>query len=342
MFKALDRNSGNEIILLDRKWAGELDGLRLRDQKDELVCQGCRFPVRVRAGKINRWHFAHKELRSCHYGRETPGLLQARAVLYRRLQERFGDQVTLEKQLASEHFRRPVDCWVERPEVSFAYWIFERGTRPQVWGQLRRGFAAAKASPQWLFVVGMLDPYVSPEDEVLVEGMERLYLTTTEREFMQKSFADDELFGAVFLPRKSLHYLDPETEELTTFRRLRPVELPRLFEGQPHRTALSEVHVSGKTGELGHPGEPERARELHAEKVRCQAQQAEAAARVSSNPIPILSEQVPRLKPEEPLIYDEAREGTCAFCGTRTRDWWYFDPTTQTCKCNLCLKSGIH
>ena len=371
MFKALDRISGDEIILLDQRWAEQLGCLRLQDRNDELVCQGCRFPVRVRAGKIKRWHFAHKQVRDCHYGRESPELLLARAVLYRRLKEKFGDRVTLEKQLDARHFPRPVDCWVERPEGSFAYWIFDRGARPCVWNQLRSGLASAGAFPQWVFTSGMLKEYEPGEGEVVEEGRERFHAGTTEREFMQKSFADEVPAGVRSGTGKSLHYLDPETGTLTSYRRVRLVHAPHLCEGHRYRTALSEVLVSGKTGEFGHPGERERARAVHEEQVRVAQEQksreqreaverqrraeaihqrpqtANAPVRPAAVPIVVRTvvpraELPPKPSREEPLVYPEEREANCIFCGSLTRDWWYFDPVSRICRCNPCLKSGVY
>ena len=110
MFKALHRPSGEEIVILEPRWRRQLDTLRLLDAQDDLVCQGCLQPVRVRAGEVKRWHFAHKHLQNCPYEFESPVLLQCRAVLYEWLVSQLGeDVVTLEKK---SPLPRPVDCWV--------------------------------------------------------------------------------------------------------------------------------------------------------------------------------------------------------------------------------------
>lgn len=371
VFKAVHHTSGDEIILLDRRWAEGLDALRVQGRSDELVCQGCRFPVRVRAGKINRWHFAHKQLRNCHYGGESPELLLARAVLYRKLQEKFGDRVTLEKQLDVTPFPRPVDCWVERPEGSFAYWIFDRGARPQVWEQLRRGLASAGARPQWIFTAGMLKAYVPGEDEEIEDGREKFYASTTEREFMQASFADVEVGRSGPSTGRSLHYLDPETGVLTSFRRVWLIHDPHLCRGHRHRTPLADVLVSSKTGEFGHPGERERALAIHEELRRFAQEQKEreqreaeerqrraqairqrppvryprvqpVAAPVAVRIVVPRTEPLPPKPAEEPFVFPDEREARCKFCGTVTRDWWSYDPVSQSCKCNPCYRSGIY
>src|SRR4030042_3577194 len=108
MFKALHRLNGEEIVTLEPRWRRQLDTLRLLDAQDDLVCQGCLQPVRVRAGEVKRWHFAHKHLQNCPYEFESPVLLQCRAVLYEWLAARLGGEaVTLEKKAT---LPRPVDC----------------------------------------------------------------------------------------------------------------------------------------------------------------------------------------------------------------------------------------
>jgi competence CoiA-like predicted nuclease len=126
MFKALNRQSGKEVIILDPEWEERVDHLRSLDRKDLLVCQHCKQPARVRAGKIRRWHFAHKHLKDCPLQHESSTLLVARAILYKWLASKFeASAVTLEKELDQDFLPRPVDCWVEARKKRFAYWIVE-------------------------------------------------------------------------------------------------------------------------------------------------------------------------------------------------------------------------
>ncbi len=117
----MNGQDGQELLLLDSHWEHDIESLRALDQHDLLVCQGCKQPVRVRAGEIRRWHFAHKQLLTCTYGRESPALLTARAVLYDWLVSKFGEKVTVEKKVDDNSCSRPVDCWVERDTGAFAY-----------------------------------------------------------------------------------------------------------------------------------------------------------------------------------------------------------------------------
>ena len=110
MYKARHRPSGDDIIILDPRWMAQLDHLRVLDKQDALVCPGCEQPVRVRAGKIKRWHFAHTHPETCPFRRQSPELLKTRAVLYAWLVGKFGERaVTLEKIAADVHFPRPID-----------------------------------------------------------------------------------------------------------------------------------------------------------------------------------------------------------------------------------------
>src|SRR5512144_1811457 len=113
MYKALHLQTGEEIIILHPAWKGRIPELRAMDRADLLVCQGCMQPLRVKAGQHKRAHFAHKHLKACSYGTESPAILNARAVLYEWLVAQFGLGVTVEKQFPESGLPRPVDCWVE-------------------------------------------------------------------------------------------------------------------------------------------------------------------------------------------------------------------------------------
>ncbi len=125
MFKAVNTLDNNYIVILDPQWLGAIRELRRLDAQDLLVCQQCRQPVRVRAGHVRRWHFAHKHLANCPYGNESPELLRTRAALYEWLMSKYPERVTIEKRVESEHILRPVDCWVETEAGIISYWIID-------------------------------------------------------------------------------------------------------------------------------------------------------------------------------------------------------------------------
>src|SRR5512145_1200795 len=93
MYKAVFLQTGEEIIILHPYWRKRIEQLRVMDRADLLVCQGCRQPLRVKAGEMKRAHFAHKHLKACSYGSESPEILNARAVLYEWLLKEFDPEV---------------------------------------------------------------------------------------------------------------------------------------------------------------------------------------------------------------------------------------------------------
>jgi len=367
MYKAVHVQEGREIVLLDSHWAQGIESLRTLDQQNLLVCQRCKQPVRVRAGDIRRWHFAHKQLLTCTYGRESPVLLTARAVLYEWLVTKFGEQVTVEKKVDETSFLRPVDCWVEKDRRALAYWIVETAVQPQTRDALRDGFKRLAVVVQWVFLAQMLH-----EDEEMPNWV---HLTTTEREFMHHTVYDDRVSQG--LPGgQSLHYLDVETRTLTTFRGLHLVHAPHVFAGHKERHVLSTMQVSPKTGDFVHPGEYDRLKrdqqeQAHFANRRREAEAARArgrepqrstdvegqrgeragptlpAAEVPSPPAETLSEAgVPSSAHDRPGSHDSGgdsavqREAECALCGHTTSEWWYFDPIHNTCKCYACYRQG--
>jgi hypothetical protein len=343
MFKAIDRRTEQEIVILDPRWVDQVDHLRALDRQDMLTCQRCKQPARVRVGEVRRWHFAHKHLENCPYSYESPTRLKARAILYQWLVSKFESGVTLEKELDSDCFPRSVDCWVEGESGDIAYWIIESGMKPQKRDSLKRGLEETRTKANWVFIADMLR-----EDEI---DPNNLHLTTTEREFMQRSVYDQPVEHSRFTIGKSLHYLDPDNEVLTTFRGLHLVHAPQLYAaGHTEKHEMSEVLVLRSTGEFVHPGEHERLEKYkETEKERLEAEKrratglreftewASARGRIS---YPALGPEKKDSAREEHRKLFEKEEATCEICGNRTRDWWTVNRATNTCKCYDCLRKG--
>jgi hypothetical protein len=343
MFKAIDRRTEQEIVILDLHWADRVDHLRALGRKDILICPRCKQPVRVRTPKVRRWHFAHKHLQNCPYDYESPRLLKARALLYQCLVSRFEGGVTLEKEPGNNYFPRSVDCWVAGESGDIGYWIIESRMKPERRDGLKRGFEEIGAKANWVFMADMLR-----KDEI---DPNNLHLTTTEREFMQRSVYDQPVERSRFNIGKSLHYLDPDSEILTTFRGLQLIHAPQLYAaGCTESHPMSEVLVLRNTGEFGHPGEHERLekykeeeqKRIEAEKRRVTGLReftkgASARGRI---PHPIPGPEKKGSKREEYRKFFEKEEATCEICGKRTRDWWTVNRATNTCKCYDCLRKG--
>ncbi len=336
MFKAINTTDESDIIILDPKWEGAAETLRILDRRDVIVCQECRQPVRLRAGEVRRPHFAHKHQVNCTLESESPEILNARAVLYEKLRTVFGTAVTVEKKLDTERLCRFVDCWVENGERHIAYWLIDKALRPQVRETIRTAFDDAGVTVIWIFTRKMLR-----ESEIGVN------LSTTEREFMQQT-PYDAAYSGIPGVGETLHYLDADTRVLTTFRALLPACGP-LYRGNRMSHPFADVHVSTDTGTFIHPFEAEQIaqwQERRADEERRAAQRARLAT--SIQPIQrdlianLRSDLFPDPQSANPSIIDTPvlsvmeREGVCIYCGRRTTDWWSYDGKTGTCKCNAC------
>jgi hypothetical protein len=331
MYKVLHLPSKQEIIILDSRWQQQVGYLRDLDKRDALVCPGCQQPVRVRAGKVKRWHFAHKHLQNCPFERESPALLKARAVLYKWLVDQFSAEfVTLEKILEGLKLPRHVDCWVEKDDQTFAYWIFDRRLPPEERNHLKSGFREIGVQVNWVFVADLL----RVNQDVM---QDRLHLTTTERCFMQESEFDQAWQTHFENLGKSLHYLDADQETLTTYRNLSVIHMPQLHAGARLENPLAQAMVSFTTGEFLHPGEidrlQKRRREIEAQadaaaKRLQKAQDFFRGGQARKTPLSVARKAFAN-QPYERLA-------TCKFCGKETADWITYFGQTKECVCRDC------
>lgn len=364
MFKAFDTVAQSNIVILDAAPARYLE-LREHGRAHRLHCPTCHHPVGVRTPQQKRPHFFHMHLGVCPSSRDSPELLEARAALYGWLQARFPDQVTIEKHVSGADLPRPVDCWVETTAgLQFAYWIFDRGMRPESRAALRQALSSNANAAHYLFFSSRIQRNDAPNN--------RLNLTTTEREFIQAS-----AFDRLYRPHGnggdgSLHYFDSEKQAVTTFRSLVCIEVPQRYEGTELATSGGALVFTTETGEPAHAGERERlktfdeserrrqAREAERRKAAEEEQRCEERRQAAQKPRPLVSAVQPPAPtyvwpretplapahhiappsptPQSPRSGDQ--EGVCVACGTRTRDWWSFDGKTHECKCNSCLRAG--
>lgn len=343
MFKAIHQPTGEEIIILDSQWVDLVSMLRLQSAEDLLVCQECRQPVRVRAGEVKRWHFAHKHKADCPYEGESPALLQARALLYGRLSTEFGSQVTLEKRVEDADLPRAIDCWVEREKGSFAFWILDTNLSRARRERLLGAFSELDVRVHWVFVADLLQTSVNKPHE--------LHLSPSQRKFLQSSS-----FEPLYQPGTTLHFLNAQTQVLTTFRGLQLLHPPQVFCGHHLETPLSEVGIARGTGEFVHPGEKEKWLVYRDEqKQRQQQKREDDEARQQREREHQQKEQEERAErarqrveqragQKETLLRTrgEGRKRCCILCGQVTADWWFRGDSPQTCKCNECIQKGLY
>lgn len=347
MYKAIDTCSNKEIIILSPEWENRISDLRSMGQKDILVCQGCKQPVKVKAGSKRRPHFAHKHLLSCKYGTESPEILATRAVLYRWLLSKFKEGVTLEKTLEGYDLPRPIDCFVEYREKIFAYWIIDGGIKAQVREEIRDAFRETEIMINWVFVGEMMR--IAPEHN------DHIHLSTTEREFSKKCDYDEIIVNEKRYSEtgKTIHYLSANTETVTTFRSLHLLHQPNVFSGRKLSNSLAELKISPRTGEFVHGDEYNELEESR--KLRKKLQQIDFDIQtkvILRNPIIIPKFRNPILSFDPGVSYrtdnppkTERRmdAGICIHCGETTTDWWniWSDQGVRKCECQKCKNKGI-
>ncbi len=309
------------------------------DRADWLVCQGCRQPLRVKAGAVKRPHFAHKHLQACSFGTESPEILMARAALYDWLIERFPRGVTLEKQLEPEAgLPRPVDCWVETPSGALAYWIIDVGIKLETREVIKAALTRPGISPTWVFLYWMLN-----EEKRVFHS---LLLSPTERVFLQSTPLDEMLSASGDLGR-SIHYLDAKNQILTTYRNLTLLHRPNWFQGLKKNTPFDSVEVDRSTGGFMHPGEEQRRHAFLKKRKRLAEKRKKfEIGEVEDNPPRLKKKEFSRrdswgLKTDFELPEPKEPEALrCVQCGEITTDYWttFFEGDQKVCRCRKCLE----
>lgn len=350
MFKCVDITTNEQVISLDDQGPAWQEQLRLKGQADGLRCPTCRESVSFRAGELRRPHFAHKTLANCPIQHESPDLLEARAVLYQWLRSKFGEGVTLEKQV--EQAPRSFDCWAEFKGKTFGYWLIERRIAQQDVASIENAAAKSGARLIWVFLSKILRRSEQNKRLILLSTTERACLTASDF---------DLIYGG--RGRGTLHYLDADQQMLTSFRGCCCKHQPQVHQGHEIQTPMKSLLVSPATGEFVHPGEhgrlaefrqrlkteQERQRKLEEEEQRRWdkmlhkpqvAPVARTPAPLASPPMPMPSKPTPvdETPVEDKPPYSQGRKGVCEHCGQVTSDWWMFDGTTGKCRCNDCLR----
>lgn len=342
MYKCISAQGGDPILILSPPWRSRIAELRSLDRQDQLLCQGCRQPVRVRAGRTRRWHFAHKHLQNCPLETASPALLEARAVLYDWLAAQFDPQsVDMEVSVPGVDLPRPLDAWVAQGDLRFAYWIVDTRLQPQVRQQLQQAFAQLGIPVNLLFLHTMLR-LDSKQSNVAL-------LSTTEREFASHS-PFDQLVGDITRPAGvSLHYLESKSRRLVTLRGLVCVHRPQFYQASVLESALEQAITIPERGEPAHPQELPRLVSLQRKQTHRQEKLEKARHKLGGALQRMLpgsastSPAAPVMKPErQPVLPDElfAELAECVFCAQMTRDWWYLDKASGKCKCRNCLRLG--
>jgi hypothetical protein len=338
MFRAIDKDCGKEIIILDGKWhQGNIEQLRLKGRSEMLRCPECQQPVLVRAGNQKRWHFAHKILAKCPLQNESAMILQARSLLYQWLQSKFNDKVTIEKKIEECPFSRPVDCYVQMDNgAEFVYWILEAGIRSR--NDLLYSIKKSNIRIHWVFLQHMLR-----EDE---KHSNEFHLSPTERDFLDYS----EYMKVYNGP--SLHYLKIETSELKTLRGLVLIHSPQKYKcKRVVSDLLKETLISPRTGEFVHLGEYEKLTEFR-KRQKLKQEKPQTSTKRKEDESFVESEEDISLEFKEELSHQKKQSvksqsdvlsilkapAPCEICGKLTKEWITFSFATKTCRCKECLE----
>jgi len=336
MYKALHIQSGEEIIILSPGWRRRIEELRYLDREDQLVCQGCLQPLRVKSGDVKRPHFAHKHLKACSYGVDSPEILAARAVLYEWLEIQFGSSVTVEKKIDVVGLPRPVDCWVETDAGIFAYWIIEAGIKLEPRENILSAFRQMGVKSHWIFLQQMLNEEKKEFHSLLLTPTERAFLQTTEIDRVKLRASGEAGF--------TIHYLDPEQQKLTTYRELALFHRPNWYKGVKRTSSLEDIRVHRVDGEMVHPGEMDRLRKFnHQQKKMIDKLKAyqERESTLIRHPRQTGWENVSKQAGQaEPPRDPTLPELVCVDCGHVTIDYWASFTTPdgrRVCRCRECL-----
>jgi hypothetical protein len=338
VYKAVHRDSGEEILTLSPFWRGKIKELRPLDREDLLLCQGCRQAVRLKAGAHKRPHFAHKHLQGCAIGDESARLLGARAVVYDWLSAQFPGQVDAEWSPAELDLPRPADCRVRLDEGGFVAWIVDTTLKLEIRQRIQAALSKAGTSVCWLLLSNLLRPDPNHPAWLLLSPTERDFLVQTPYDEIGR---ENRLLASEF--GSTLHYLDVERESLLTFRSLERVHAPNVFAGRREEAALAQVSILPE-GQIVYAGEE---RSLNASRV-ARARQTERVQRWlepstrRTAPQPEMLREQPRAA-GEPAVLTQHEVVTCIYCGERTTDWWtaWTEDGERLGKCRTCLDRGL-
>ena len=338
MFVALDTRTSRRIVSLDPRHSDE--DLRNGARSGALSCPECHQLVIFRTGSdLKRRHFAHKHRVNCPFGYERPELIEARAVLYEWAISQLSDQVQIEHRPAdSASLPRPIDILVTLPEGhQRAFWIFDAPIRNLETREAIRHyfFDTRSISATWMFLTTALTTTPNSRSEILLSKMMRDFIVRTRYEEIRPS-SDG-----------TLHYLDIETKQLTTFRRLQRIHAPNIYKGDIYTNDMTALWVHPKSLEIAHPGEHDLLvkvrNQQRAERAQRQntAQWSPPSVRISSKSA-AESRKPERLANNSHSMRRDRVTVRCRFCGEMKNEAelveWVRSNGEGTCR--SCMRRG--
>lgn len=318
MFRVLHKETRAEIISIDPRWRSCLDELRAFDQSDMFVCPECHAPTRLRAGEHNRWHFAHKNAGDCPLNESDPERIRLRALIYSWLAAKEPKlSLGIEERLNVDNKVYVVDCVVDLqngPRVAYFALTAGMRNRDALFGVARNKFP----NSHWIFHAKTLKQSSSGQ----------ISLNTTQRDLMNPlTGAPTKYSGA------TLHFLDPQSNTLTTFRSLQCNHPPQGFRGFKRETPLEKILISPKTGLLLHPEEVSKYRDKTKSDPAKRRLFQSATARTFKVPISI--KNINRSNRSDNIHKSSSGQIFCERCGCLTTNWDHLT-SPGYCVCREC------
>lgn len=316
MLTALTSDRTARVALPDFRSQAELESLRQRARRGELVCPGCSQRLILRAGEIRIPHFAHKSLSDCPHSSASESILAARTLIYRFFKDRIATgaiqaEVELEPAFESLPAKTHLDVLLkpaQRPPVAVS--LLERNLGPDARTLLPRIIE----SNSLLFRPVFLDTRLKQQDT------RRFLLDKTQRVFKQDCPYGITNDHSEFAP--TLRFIDPTSEQWLSLRSIEIFEAPQSYSATSQFSPLAELQWDDAESEWIHPGEQEQ---LHEHRSRL-------ALRLPRSPII-------RRTPEPPPIWLQGL--VCVGCNRRTTDWQNAVPMSDICVCSACFKNGV-
>lgn len=344
MYKAVNRLSGEEYLVLHPKWRERRDELRAVSNAGLAVCQSCQQPVRLKAGRRLRMHFAHLHQAGCSAGHESSAVIAARAVLFDWVNTRMPGKV--EAEVLAEGFPRTIDVVIELADGSkVAWWVVDRLMRADARGRVEHAAEDLGFRLRWI----MLERILRRDDNQPGKRSRwrRLRLSPCERACLRQTVYDEIGRENRLLPEEfgsSLYYLSAEDLRITGFRSLERVQPPNIFVGREECSLLKDMDLDAE-GEILFAGEARalrasrQKRERHRETVtRWLEPRGQARQRSFSEMLPA------KLRPgEEAPETPERPAARCVHCGEISADWWtaWEENGERLGKCRSCLEKGL-
>lgn len=328
MLTALTNDRVTRLALPDYGSQVELETVRERARRGELICPTCNQLLVLRAGRIRIPHFAHRTLNDCPHANVSESVLAARCMIYRFFQERIQSRqihgsVELEPSFDGMPPRAQLDIILKQPEFpTVAVVLLESSLKIEFRSRLGHLLDEHGFLFRPVFLASQLNQTAA-----------RTYLlNTTQRDFRQNS-----PYG-VRGDRESaptLRFVDPSCQHWLSLRTIRPFEKPQAYHADSRFSRMHHLLWCQDHSEWIHPGERETL-VVHQEYLKELQKSRRSFLMVNADATPRSSMN------SEPEAATKWQEGlNCIGCSIRTNSWQNAQPGKDICVCSACFQRGV-